>query len=526
MAKKVKLTTGNDEFVGSRKAERIFGMDGDDSISASGGNDTVYGGAGNDVLKGGAGEDKLYGGEGNDLLLGGAGDDLLSGGAGTNTVDGGEGDDSVVLGYAKADATKIEKVGGDTIITGKDGSVTTIRNVEVVRFTDGSVLTGDLAPTTPPTGKTFTLTVGADTLEGTDAADTFRAVTANSLETVDSITGGAGDDVLNIAALAIPALGAAPVMSGVERINNAAVTEPLNLGAVSGLTSVWSTNAVAASTQFYDDASLTTTFGASNSATTTINIDIKASTAGLSDTLMLAADDNNANTATFTSTDDAGTIENLSIAALGEAGGSATGNQVDDIVNVNGFTAAKAITVTGAGDISVVANTIATLTTVNASAATGAVTVSAAAATGSVTFTGGTGVDTFTGGIVADTFVASAGADVYTGGTGNDTFGVQGLLVIGAYDRVTDWAATDLLEFGGAAGTAGTYTEVGAAAASFGDALNAANLALDAGVVYASVVLTGTGVLTFADTNADGTADQVVELTGATLAQIDWANIA
>ncbi len=70
-------TTASDSITGYNDGEnRIFGLDG---------NDTLTGGALNDQIDGGNGADTLNGDDGNDLLIGGAGDDTLKGGKGNDT---------------------------------------------------------------------------------------------------------------------------------------------------------------------------------------------------------------------------------------------------------------------------------------------------------------------------------------------------------------------------------------------------------------------------------------------------------
>ena len=56
---------------------RLYGYDG---------NDTLTGGSGNDLLRGGDGDDILNGGAGHDLLIGGSGNDTLTGGLGNDTA--------------------------------------------------------------------------------------------------------------------------------------------------------------------------------------------------------------------------------------------------------------------------------------------------------------------------------------------------------------------------------------------------------------------------------------------------------
>lgn len=65
-------TNGNEldgrGLTGTRKADVIYGLGGDDYIWGDSGNDTLYGGEGNDTLVGGDGRDLLDGGEGLDLV--------------------------------------------------------------------------------------------------------------------------------------------------------------------------------------------------------------------------------------------------------------------------------------------------------------------------------------------------------------------------------------------------------------------------------------------------------------------------
>jgi hypothetical protein len=103
----VKAGAGND---------RVYTLDGDDTILGDAGHDRIDAGAGNDVVSGGAGNDRIrgYGGadtilgdagsdrlEGNadaDLLRGGSGNDALFGGSGTDTLKGESGDDNLYGG--------------------------------------------------------------------------------------------------------------------------------------------------------------------------------------------------------------------------------------------------------------------------------------------------------------------------------------------------------------------------------------------------------------------------------------------
>ena len=309
------------------------------------------------------------------------------------------------------------------------------------------------APTAPTTGQTFTLTVGPDTLapnsavpanKTTDFDDTIRAVTPGSLETTDSINAGGGNDTMNVAAGAIAA-GAVPVLTSVETINitsNAADT--LGLLDSTGIDHL-NVTSTGASVVTLNDAALSTTFGTGlSTAAGTIDINILASTAGPSDTLKLALDDNNLNLATITSTAYAASIEAITVEANGShAGTSVAGNNAADFVDINAFGNIKTLTVTGDGN-SNIAGTSAVLATVNAANANGnntyninsgvALTVTTGSGNDTVTLGGpgnhiintGAGNDTITSFGANNTFNGGLGADTYNSAVGPiDKFSVQ-----------------------------------------------------------------------------------------------------
>jgi hypothetical protein len=206
MAKKIKLDNTDNDFIGSKKDETILGKGGDDNLSGGGGNDKVNGGQDNDVLKGGRDDDKVLGGAGDDLLFGGTGDDVLNGGAGINTVDGGDGADTVILGGNLADATITKDATGRYVIT-TAGGTTTVENVELFRFADGTVDQAAIDDIVDGgAGETKDLTIGLDTITGTIANDTYNAAAVNpqtglpatTLNAFDNVDGGDGKDTLNV----------------------------------------------------------------------------------------------------------------------------------------------------------------------------------------------------------------------------------------------------------------------------------------------------------------------------------------
>ena len=118
-------------MTGNASANRLEGLDGDDTSNGGDGNDTLIGGEGNDlliggdsendlrdVIYGGAGNDNIDGGYGNDELRGDAGNDSIAGGFGADTVIGGTGDDTLT-GSAFGD--QIFGGAGDDFINGGFG---------------------------------------------------------------------------------------------------------------------------------------------------------------------------------------------------------------------------------------------------------------------------------------------------------------------------------------------------------------------------------------------------------------------
>jgi hypothetical protein len=79
---------GNNSLRGTRKADVIVGLGGNDRIKGRSGNDRICGGKGNDRLSGGAGHDAMQADAGNDRLISGGsrGDDRLYGSKGADTA--------------------------------------------------------------------------------------------------------------------------------------------------------------------------------------------------------------------------------------------------------------------------------------------------------------------------------------------------------------------------------------------------------------------------------------------------------
>lgn len=435
MAKKVKLSNGNDDFIGSNKDERILGLDGNDAISGAGGNDKIMGGAGNDTLKGGSGDDKVFGGEGNDLVLGGAGDDTLAGGTGTNTVVGGEGDDTVIIAAAQADVT-IGQNGDEWTFTLADGTVTTVSGVEIVQFSDGSVLVDDLVPNEPGEGETFTLTANPDDFVGTANNDTFQGAVAN-LNDFDNLEGNEGDDTLNLTAGAVAvAVPAAANVEGIEVVNVSfsANGGSINAAGFEGHEEVWQSNfagaltglAAGATAGFRDatiEAADTITYATGATAANVV-LDTVATGSWVSPVETTAGD-----LKSLTVTGDVGTTGTLII-------DTATGTTALSTIN---------LALTSTGTVAFAAD-VAVLTTIDASDSTGGITISTSGYTSLASVTLGSGVDNL---FASNTNVTIA-AQTYDLGEGND------VLSFAAVNNAAD--TTVSIELGAGNDTAGFTT--------------------------------------------------------------------
>ncbi len=86
-------STRGDRLKGTRRADVIVSLGGNDRISGGRGNDTICAGTGKDRISGGPGNDRLDGGTGNDTLAGQGGKDTLLGRSGKDKLQGGPGRD-------------------------------------------------------------------------------------------------------------------------------------------------------------------------------------------------------------------------------------------------------------------------------------------------------------------------------------------------------------------------------------------------------------------------------------------------
>jgi len=75
----------------------MYGLSGNETITAGSGVTLIYAGPGTNVLTAGSGKDTIFGGGGHDTIIGGSGTDVLHGGSGTEVIHAGSGH-SVLIG--------------------------------------------------------------------------------------------------------------------------------------------------------------------------------------------------------------------------------------------------------------------------------------------------------------------------------------------------------------------------------------------------------------------------------------------
>lgn len=293
----------------------------------------------------------------------------------------------------------------------------------VIKDAIGNVFTGITNSTTlnfstpgasSTAGNTFTLTQAADTVPGAltntgdDTINAFLDGGAASLSSLDVIDGGAGTDTLTAYGLSGAAFNVSNI-SNVEKFkfgSSAALT--VDMANTAGETHVESQNGGAFVTTFNNIGSATATLGVSNDnvgGTTAFNW-ASGILAGTDSTTL------NLNGATGTvnvNVGGAAGLETLTINSTGTTSTLAAFGAVAGLTTLN---------LTGSANITPTTAFAATVTTINASAATGKTTLSLTAG-GNVNYTGGTGNDSIALAAGLDT------NDTVNGGSGTDTIRVS-----------------------------------------------------------------------------------------------------
>ena len=135
----------------------------------------------------------------------------------------------------------------------------------------------------------------------------------------------------------------------------------------------------------------------------------------------------------------------------------------------------------------------------------------------------GGGADTLDGGAGNDTLDGGAGGDVITTGDGADVIVIGQGESSGQADVVTDWSSADTIRFAHPMGDGTAYVED--TAADLVSAAARANQLIGSGAANVVAMAVGNDVVVYADSAGDnGVADDVVILSGRTLADVSYVN--
>ena len=236
------VTVEDPDGFGAARSAKVFGGDGNDTITTAEGIDDIHGegdddtittGPGTDVLNGEAGNDTLSGGSQRDQLAGEAGDDTLEGGTGPDVLTGGEGVDRAVYGGRTSAVTALLTPGTDNGELAEHDEVG--GDLENLSGGDaGDTLTGDERANDIRGGEgtdTIVAAAGNDHLQGDGGADDL-----NGGAGIDTFSAGAGDDKIDSrdgiaesvecgAGTDTVLLDAADSQDGCENVSTGAVTD-------------------------------------------------------------------------------------------------------------------------------------------------------------------------------------------------------------------------------------------------------------------------------------------------------------
>lgn len=358
---------------------------------------------------------------------------------------------------------------------------------------EATVDTGATTPVAPtPTNQTLVYTVDTvDTLVG-GAGDDTAIGDSGAMTGADSFSGGAGADTLKLYA---DAAGAEIInTTGVETISvQATAVADVNLSGATGYTTLVDDGSTAS---FDFDAVGTMPAQVTISGTSVgggdTDIQLTANAiVGTDDTFNLALDDMVATRSVSTSTaTTAGSIENLAITANAGTVSTAT------VTLNNALLSAPSTTIAATGDLSLAGAL--TGATIDASASTGKVSLVVGAATSTVT--GGSGNDTIDMGgnlTSADTIVGGEGTDTLSIDTGDTTLGTEpnAINVSGVETLDLDVAsADDTIDFD-----------------VFANSSEITAVTVTTSADAADITLTDTQATTFTFANTDGTAGDAAD---------------
>lgn len=210
----INLTNGSTSMIAGRSltisgdVERVYGGDGNDSLTGSFANNTLLGGRGADILSGDDGQDMLDGGRGNDTLTGGAGTDLFVTAKDPGSSDvitdftltpnaSGATEAVALIGFTGLSFATLSRtqVDTDTRLDVGDGQTVWLRNVQAAQLTENHIQffasSFELQQWQQSGQYNGGATEGANILLGTDADDVLYGLGGN-----DTLNGGVGADTL------------------------------------------------------------------------------------------------------------------------------------------------------------------------------------------------------------------------------------------------------------------------------------------------------------------------------------------
>ncbi|MCO6437686.1 MAG: calcium-binding protein [Phycisphaerae bacterium] len=322
----------------------------------------------------------------------------------------------------------------------------------------------------------FGLTLGADTITGTSHDDTisapllFNAPTGTSLpslQTGDSIDLGEGSDTLNAAFNFTASTVVSPTLVSIELFNLTdlgVATTTLAGDDITGLTDVHVLNSINTNPLRLTNLAAIVDLGLTNQAVGATLSNVAAATVGAADDMTLTLQQVTGGTVTIVSADANG-IETLNVVSNG------TSNTLTEFVQDAG-TSLATVNISGAGHLTVSNAWPSTVTSVNASTATGRMNYSLAdssgadivGGSGNDTLLGSPGADNINGRGGSDTINGGSGSDQLAGGGGSDAFRFDNSVAVGASsDVVMDWADGDDLAAISAGNTFGAPGVVGLA---------------------------------------------------------------
>ncbi|MFL2823837.1 MAG: beta strand repeat-containing protein, partial [Alphaproteobacteria bacterium] len=541
------------------------------TLTSGAGADIITSGAGNDTLTTGEGIDTITSSGGDDVISAGGGNDIINAGAGRDNIDAGAGNDTITV----STDTDFEVSGGTETIDGGAGTDTlsftatgavhnfssaemgSVKNIEVISVAapGGYGTTIGLSDTFMSNNNdAITVSAPLNTNADDDISVNGSAVGAGSIRLIlkgdktgtnDTLTGGAGDDVLQVgyasASDTVPnaagvneELEATDVFTGnggtdvieYHNVGNVAagtdgdtgtgdITATIDFDNITGVEKIQVMDADGFAAGSADP--IQTTLAALSATTTKMPATFEYDGSAITDT----ADTQDFNYSSATAADNDALTTDMTI-TTGAGADSVGGSGGDDTISTGAgadvvFGGGRSDTIDGGtGDDTLYGGDETALTGVGDSISGGA---------GADTIDGDGGADTILGGDGADIITGGAGADILTGGSGADTFLLPTAAESGgtSLDTITDFtSASDSIKITVTAASIDTATDLGAtqfAATDLGDVSTFAEVEAILSKKAGEAVFVKDSAQLVIDINGDAninSSDIRINLTGAT----------